>query len=196
MGQIYRYILEELVSRLESNEIPGTNMLKMRISDWVSRIDRQFEANLFSHVGIGEKSNTQTKELTNFEFCLVPEEIVEKVAPPNPEEHIERDFIVDKSSYVSDMYLSHDIHSRRAAFVNNYDGVDNHCISYFHHYIRDNKYCMNVYVRSMNYKDNFVFDCQTFNLAYHAGYDNAKLHHSYVKQGFIRVFVFSLHIYD
>jgi hypothetical protein len=169
-------------------------MLKMTIQDWKSRIDRQFEAGLFDKVEIGKKRKTQ--ELTNFEFCLIPEEILEEVSPPVEEELEERQFILSRSQDVFDQFLMNDINSRQGAFVNNYDGKDNHCISYFHHYVRNGKHSLNVYVRSMNYKDNFVFDCQTFNLAYKTVYDNLKsLYYDKVEQGFIRVFVFSLHIY-
>lgn len=167
-------------------------MLKMGISNWKSRIDRQFEAGLFTNVVIN--GTRDTKEITNFEFCLVPEKF-SLVTPPVEEELVEREFVLTKSAEMYDKYLSKDLNSRQAAFVNNYDGADNHCISYFHYYIRDNKLCMNVYVRSMNYTENFVFDCQTFNLAYNEVFENIELNHSEIESGYIRVFVFSLHIY-
>lgn len=173
-------------------------MLKMKIMDWKARIDRQFEAGLFDEVIINISSSPEkqrpTKEITNFEYCLQPEEIIEQVKPPVMEEYTERSYVIHKSIEVFE-YLKHDINSRQAAFVNNYDGKDNHCIAYFHHYVRNNKYCMNVYVRSMNYKDNFIFDCQTFNLIYSEIYNRVKKEYPEVEQGFIRVFVFSLHIY-
>jgi len=170
-------------------------MLKMKISDWQNRIDRQIESGLYEKVMIN--NNIETKEITNFEFCLIPEEIKEKVEPPVEEEIQERDFVLFRSENVYEKYLSQDLQSRRACFVNNYDGEDNHCISYFQHYFRDSKYCMNVYVRSMNYKDNFVFDCQTFNLAYNKVFERLKKQYGeVVNEGYIRVFVFSLHLYN
>jgi hypothetical protein len=169
----------------------------MKILDWKARIDRQFEAGLFDKVVIN--SSQTTKEITNFEYCLVPENIdnVDMVAPPDEEEWREREYIVERSKEMFEANLSLDINSRRAAFVNDYDGADNHCISYFHHYVRNTKYSMNVYVRSMNYTANFIFDCQTFNLAYREVFNRLKIkYRELVDQGFIRVFVFSLHKYE
>ena len=168
-------------------------MLKMQIENWKTRIDRLFEAKLYDEIVI---SNKVTKELTNFEFCLVPQQVDDKLNPPDPEEWIERDFIISQSEHVYKKFLSNDINSRQGSFVNNYDGIDNHCISYFHHYVRDDKYCMNVYVRSMNYLANFVFDCYTFNLAYDNVFQFLKKDYPDVQKGFIRVFCFSLHIIE
>lgn len=167
-------------------------MLKMTIADWKSRIDRQFEAGLYDSITVHQ--TMKTKEICNFEYCLQPEILTELVQAPIAEEVTERNFIINRSISVSN-YLVEDANSRQAAFVNNYDQADNHCIAYFHHYIRDNKYCMNVYVRSLNYMTNFVYDNQTFNLAYQAGYSMVKEVHN-VEKGFIRVFVFSMHIYE
>ena len=164
-------------------------MLNMTINDWKKRIDKQFEAGLFDEV-------SDTYELTNFEYCLTPENLTseELVEAPNREEDIERDFVIKGSVWATEPLLE-DVNSRRAAYVNDYDGHDNHCISYFHHYIRDYKHCMNVYVRSMNYDTNFVFDNQTFCLAYWAAHN--LLTTSYRLElsvySYIRVFVFSLH---
>lgn len=169
-------------------------MLKMTIDDWKARIDRQFLAGLSREVMIGGERDT--REITNFEFCLVPEIIKEFAIAPVEEELTEREFVMQKSSEMYFKYLSKDLNSRQGAFVNNYDGADNHCISYFHHYIRDKKYCMNVYVRSMDYERNFKFDCQTFNLAYDSVYGKLKEQYKEkVDLGYIRVFVFSLHNY-
>ncbi|MDD5649369.1 MAG: hypothetical protein PHF86_02980 [Candidatus Nanoarchaeia archaeon] len=169
-------------------------MLKMTINDWKRRIDKQFESQLYTKVLINNV--IETIEITNFEFCLIPEEIIELVPAPVEEEIIERDFIIKNSIFMYEYYLSKDINSRQAAFVNNYDDKDNHCISYFHHYIRDNKHCMNVYVRSMDYDRNFSFDCQTFNLAYKEVYNKLKKQYEdRIMEGYIRVFAFSLHKY-
>jgi hypothetical protein len=170
--------------------------------DWKSRIDRQFEAGLFDSITIGGVRGT--REITNFEYALVPEELKDLVPAPVDEEIIERDFIIKRSTEMYDQFLSKDISSRQGAFVNNYDGQDNHCISYFHHYVRDSKYSLNIYVRSMDYKRNFIFDNQTFNLAYSEVFkriskDNLSLMEAKgradIKSGYIRVFVFSLHEY-
>jgi hypothetical protein len=166
----------------------------MTIDHWKSRIDTQFDAGLFKQVLIN--GNRRTHEISNFEYCLVPQQLKELVPAPVKEEIEERDFVVSKSLEMYTKYLSQDMSSRQGAFVNNYDGADNHCISYFHHYVRDEKYSMNVYVRSMDYERNFVFDCQTFNLAYRKVFDKLKAQYGeHVASGYIRVFVFSLHIY-
>ncbi len=168
-------------------------MLKMNIENWKSRIDRQFEAGLYESIRIG--GNRDTREITNFEFCLQPEDCLELAPVPVPEEEIERQFVIRRSI---DMfgYLNIDFNSRQGAFVNNYDDADNHCIAYFHHYVRDGKYCMNVYVRSMDYDRNFVFDCQTFNLCYKEVFKRLKeKYEDFIEEGYMRVFVFSLHKY-
>lgn len=181
-------------------------MLKMKIDNWKKRIDRQFHAGLSDLILIDARKHpdllmekepviTATNEITNFEFCLEPEEVIREEHPPLEEETIERDYIVSCSIKVYEKYLSYDINSRRASFVNNYDTEDNHCISYFHHYVRNGRYCMNVYVRSMNYRTNFVYDCQTFNKAYNEVFKRLTEKDQNVKQGYIRVFVFSLHNY-
>lgn len=165
-------------------------MLNMTINDWKNRIDKQFEAGLFDDV-------SNTKEITNFEYCIIPEVLDKQlglVEAPYEEEVTERNYIIERSIEEVN-YLQQNKDSRKAAFVNDYDGEDNHCISYFHHYIRDDKHCMNVYVRSMNYDTNFVFDNQTFCLAYWAAHN--LLTTSYRLElsvySYIRVFVFSLH---
>lgn len=168
-------------------------MLKMTIEDWKKRIDRQFEAGLYKCIQIGKR---ETHEITNFEYCLIPEVIKICVGAPVPEEIIERQYVINATKERLELLLN-DINSRQAAFVNDYDGEDNHCISYFHYYVRDNKICMNVYVRSMDYKRNFFFDNQTFNLAYKEAYSKLKEKHGeQVEEGYIRVFVFSLHVYN
>lgn len=169
-------------------------MLKMTIEDWKKRIERQFEAGLSNRVTIKSGKPRDTNEITNFEYSLIPESF-EEVEAPVPEEVIERSFIVNKSRMMFDKFLRNDMNSRQAAFVNNYDGCDNHCISYFHFYVRDNKLCMNVYVRSMDFKRNFVFDNQTFNLAYAKVFESMKRQFSDIQSGFIKINVFSLHIY-
>jgi len=172
-------------------------MLQLSISDWQKRINKQFNFNLYQEIIIDNIKNTQ--EITNFEYVVLP--IIEDklVSVDNKEEYIERDFIICRSMYVCSKYflgdLIGDLNTRRASFVNNYDSSDNHCISYFHHYIRDNKYCINVYARSMNYSTNFVFDNQTFILAYNEVFNLIKRKYEFVDLGFIKVFVFSLHKY-
>jgi hypothetical protein len=162
-------------------------MLRLIISVWQKVINDCFLA--MSKEIIVNKN--LTKEICNFEYCLIPELIQDLVKAPIEEEYIEREFVLLKS-FEMGCILCKDINSRQAAFVNNYDSKDNHCISYFQFYIRENKLSMNIYVRSMNYDTNFVFDNQTFNLAYKEVYDLLK---NRIKSGDINVKVFSLHKY-
>jgi hypothetical protein len=139
-------------------------------------------------------SGKDTKEIINITYTLNKPVIEEELVKlPIDEEYIERKFIIDKSIEMYDKYLSKDMNTRRASFVNNYDGNDNHCISYFHYYIRDNKLNLNVYARSMNFETNFICDNQTFILAYNSIFE--KLDKKYnIEKGDINVNIFSLHI--
>jgi hypothetical protein len=76
--------------------------------------------------------------------------------------------------------------------VNNYDGKDNHCIAYFHFFIRDARLNLNVYVRSQNFDTNFIYDAQTFILAHQK---MEKILKKYYKLwgGLIHVYTMSLH---
>lgn len=179
--------------KLKVNIDDSVKMLK--ITDLKLKIDKQFELGFFNKVQV---SNINTKEIVNFEYNLIPEEFQEYVKPPVEEEQVERDFILFRSNQMYENFLSKDLNSRQGAFVNNYDEHDNHCISYIQHYIRDEKFCMNVYVRSMNFETNFIFDNQTFNLAYYTVYNNLKKQYKdyfKISPGFIKVLIFSLHIY-
>jgi len=166
-------------------------MLKLTIEKAKNRIERQFENNLYDKVRI---SNKDTFEKTNIEYCLLPEidDIKYLTNAPIDEEYVERQHIIKKSNNVK-QFIINDKFSRRASFVNNYDGYDNHCISYFHFYIRDNMLSMNVYVRSMNFDTHFIFDNQTFVLAYFDVYNTVKEKYSNVNFGYIKINIFSLH---
>ncbi|MBC8388187.1 MAG: hypothetical protein ISS28_01150 [Candidatus Cloacimonetes bacterium] len=162
--------------------------MKKTIREWEKLYrNKFFNNNLFTKT---------IKELSNITYKLnkpVIEEILVKM--PIEEEYEERDFIIKKSIEMYKNYFEQDIHTRRASFVNNYDGKDNHCISYFHYYIRNNILCLNVYVRSMNFVTNFVCDNQTFIIAFNKVFDIIKQKYNSVKKGYIKVNIFSLHKY-
>jgi len=166
-------------------------MLKLTIAQMFDRIKRQFGSNLYDEINVDTK---KTWEKTNFEYCLVPnlDDIENLVEAPNDEEDIERTIIIKKSEKMFE-YFCYDLMTRRASFVNNYDGEENHCISYFHFYVRDNMFSMNVYVRSMNFDTNFVFDNQTFMLAYFKLYELLKARYKNIEIGYIKVNTFSMH---
>ncbi len=138
----------------------------------------------------------ETKEIRNVKYSL---EInrdsfrnLDKQAPLQ-EELIERNFVIEKSLEVCENHLFYDLHSRRASFVNNYDLQDNHCISYFHFYYRNETLYLNVYCGRMNFDTNFMFDNQTFVLAYKKVFNNFEFHNMKVEYGSIDVHIMSLH---
>lgn len=169
---------------------------KLSLYDMYSRIERLFATNLGKSIMAknSRDGGTQyTLELTNYEYALIHTGIkfeTEVVNSTNQEEYVERSYILQRTEQIS-KYLKDDLYSRRASFVNNYDEKDNHCISYFHFYYRLGKLCMNVYVRSQNFDTNFLFDGQTFLMAYELMFNELKLNDS--QKGFIRVLTMSLH---
>lgn len=138
----------------------------------------------------------ETLELTNYRYTLDFDEISANLLSTNfknnnEEEKIERDFILTRTRDVSLHLLTHKA-TRQASFVNNYDGKDNHCLAYFHFYIRDEILNLNVYVRSQNYDTNFIFDAQTFLLACHL-MKQILSHDFNFKKTIINVHTMSLH---
>lgn len=166
-------------------------MLKLTIYNMRDRIERQFKNNLFDTIIVRNKT---TFEKTNLEYAIVPtrDDVQNLVPAPLQEENVERDFVVLSSIKVADNIIK-DKYARDAVFVNNYDGSDKHCISYFQYYIRDNMLSMNVYVRSMNFDINFIFDNQTFVLAYWKVFYKISPFIPNIGVGYIKVNVFSLH---
>ncbi len=140
--------------------------------------------------------NKKTLELLNFTYELYFENILHEnlklVKAPIDEEYIERKHIIEKSKIFTGLYMYKDINSRRSSFVNNYDEYENHCISYLHFYCRNDRLNFNVYCRSMNFDTNFIFDNQTFFLAYKTAYDELIKYKDF-KYGSIYVHVMSLH---
>jgi len=166
-------------------------MLKLTIHKMRDRIERQFKNNLFDIVYVKNKA---TFEKTNLEYCIMPtrDDTLNLVPAPLEEENIERDFIILSSIKIAEN-IRKEKYTRDATFVNNYDGSDKHCLSYFQYYIRDNMLSMNVYVRSMNFDTNFVFDNQTFVLAYFKVFNAIQIVYPGTQVGYIKINVFSLH---
>jgi len=143
-----------------------------------------------------DKKFQKTLELTNYRYILdfhkLPEKLViVDIKNKNKEEKNERNFILNRTRDVA-MYLLAHPESRQAAFVNNYDGEDNHCLSYFHFYIRDGGLYLNVYVRSQNYDTNFLYDAQTFIWACHL-MSQIIQHDFHLEKTIINVHTMSLH---
>ena len=140
----------------------------------------------------------ETKELRNVKYSIDIRsnlfEIENKrlIKAPLDEEVIERDYILRRSKDISsDLVI--DLHSRRASFCNNYDGATNHCISYFHFYVRNYVLYLNVYCRSMNFDTNFIYDNQTFMLAYNTVFQQLLSTRLVVGSGEIDIHIMSLH---
>lgn len=113
---------------------------------------------------------------------------------PVKEEEDERHFIITESYNWFEAF-EQEVHCRRACFANSYDGNDNHCLSYFHYTIRDNELDLFVYVRSMNFDTNFLYDNQTFQLAYFSLFEILLKTYPNLQRGTIKVLNFSLHRY-
>ena len=67
-------------------------------------------------------------------------------------------------------------------------GLDHNCLNTFHLYFRNNKLNLNVYIRSMNFDDNFIHDLYTFSMVLEKASDELKLN-----KGQITLFIMSLH---
>ena len=166
-------------------------MLQKTIQETKDIFEKQFNKNLFDVIFVKDK---KTFELTNLEYFITPtkEDVANLVPAPLEEEYVERDFVILSSLKIREN-IEKDKFARDAVFVNNYDGSDRHCISYLQYYIRDNMLSMNVYARSMNFDTNFIFDNQTFVLAYFKTYNSLKPFFPEIEIGYIKVNVFSLH---
>lgn len=136
-------------------------------------------------------------EIQNYAYTLErssaqePERL--KIEPPMSEEIDERAYIFKRTRQCLDFFKTSQ-NTRRAAFANQYDLLDNHCISYFHFMMRDGRLDLNVYVRSQNFATNWLWDNYVFE-------DALTILHGLLTQanidctiGCIRVHVASLHI--
>jgi len=98
-------------------------------------------------------------ELRDYYYVLEqdtgPERV--QVEPPLPDEVYERAYIFKRTRQCFEFFKT-DLNTRRAAFANQYDGFDNHCISYFHFLLRNGQLDLNVYVRSQNFTTNWLWD--------------------------------------
>ena len=168
----------------------------MKLSKIIRKIEKKFQNNEFTTV----KQNVNGEQFFfneiididyNFEF---DELLLHKdIEAPLQEENEERNFIVNKTCELYSNFFASDIHTRQACFVNNYDGKDNHCISYFHFYVRENFLNLNVYIRSMNYDTNFLYDNQTFTIAFNELLFKIKEYFLNVEAGNISCYAFSMH---
>jgi hypothetical protein len=171
-------------------------MSKLTIEQKIEKAFQSKVAKKIETYNSKDKKFQETLELKNYKYKIdfgnsPAKFLTEKFKNNNKEEQIERNFILNRTRDVS-LYLLEDKESRQASFVNNYDGKDNHCLAYFHFYIRDKKLYLNVYVRSQNYDTNFQYDAQTFILACHLM--GTIIQHDFsLANTFINVHTMSLH---
>jgi thymidylate synthase len=85
--------------------------------------------------------------------------------------------------------ISKDKNTRQAIIYNTHDsGLEHNCLNLFQLYFREDKLHLNVYVRSMNFDDNFEHDLYTFNILLNEACNKLML-----DKGHIVVFIMSLH---
>lgn len=168
----------------------------MKITTIIRKIENRFKNNKFVVV----ENNVDNQlyffhELINFYYNFEYNDKIlkEYIEPPLQEESIEREFIIKMSKQLYLKFFKKDLYSRRACFVNNYDGDNNHCISYLHFYLRDNSLNLNVYIRSMNFETNFLFDNQTLVLAFDKLLHELRYCNTNILAGNINCHIFSLH---
>lgn len=135
------------------------------------------------------KEVNNTKELLN---VVLSYESLEKtnVTPVMPIDKEEREWILKECDSVVDKLNSEESkYTRQAIFYNLHEsGLEHNCISTMHFYYREGKLNLNVYVRSMNYEDNFDYDIETFSIALSKVSDG-----THFEEGKITVFIMSLH---
>ncbi len=85
--------------------------------------------------------------------------------------------------------IKKDRYTRKAILYNLHESnLTHNCLSLFHLYYREHKLHLNVYVRSMNYNENFEHDMYTFDLILNKACKKLEL-----EKGQIIVFIMSLH---
>lgn len=164
-----------------------------QLKDIKHRIDTQVFPNNQSAITVDGRKTLEVVDIRYNYFALKLNKS-DLVPAPIDEETVERDFIIKRSLDMVPLFQQ-EINVRRACFVNNYDGDDNHCLSYFQYNVRGDKLNLTVYVRSQNFITNFLYDNQTFLLAHHELYMKIKKFHPKLERGLIKVNTFSLHKY-
>lgn len=100
----------------------------------------------------------------------------------------ERDWLYEEINFAIDK-IREDKYTRQAIIYNLHEsGLDHNCLNMFHFYFRRNVLNLNIYVRSMNFDDNFENDLYTFNLLLNKACNELML-----DKGQISVWIMSLH---
>ena len=128
-----------------------------------------------------------TYELNNVVITYNKYPKPEKDMPTKTDEE-EREWILEEINTAINK-IKKDRYTRKAIIYNLYESsLDHNCLSLFHLYYRENKLHLNVYVRSMNFADNFDYDMYTFNMILNKACEKLKLN-----KGQVVVFIMSLH---
>lgn len=130
-----------------------------------------------------------TKELLNsilsYENWTKPKQ--EQVSQTDEEE---RAWISKKIEFAIEK-IKNNPYTRQAVIYNLHNsGLDHNCLNIFHLYYREKKLSMNVYARSMNFKDNFEHDLYTFMLVLKKACDILEY-----EKGQVNVHIMSLHAF-
>jgi len=88
--------------------------------------------------------------------------------------------------------IEKDKYTRKAIFYNLHKSkLEHNCLNVFHFYFREELLNLNVYVRSMNFKDNFEQDMYTFDIMLNKACKKLKM-----KKGLVYVHIMSLHKFN
>ncbi|KKL05163.1 hypothetical protein LCGC14_2608820 [marine sediment metagenome] len=133
------------------------------------------------------KTVKNTRELNN--VILVFTEFYSPIDEPVTEKDEEERYWLYSKLDSAIKKIQENKYTRQAIIYNLHDsGLDHNCLNTFHLYYRQNKLHLNVYVRSMNFDDNYNHDMHTFNILLDKACDELSL-----KKGQIVVFIMSLH---
>lgn len=141
--------------------------------------------------------NKKCIEIVNHKYILTPSDNIsqkrpEALDPPIKEEESEKQYIIHQSKKCLEYFLK-DINTRKAAFLNSYNGLQNNCLAYFHYLIRNCQLQLNVYVRSQNFDKNWTWDNFVYSDAYIELLQILKYNNIVLYYGNINVFIGSLH---
>ena len=99
-------------------------------------------------------------------FCEYDESVVDStdIKPHSKEDEVERAKLLAKTSDYFDKYMADDVYTRQFVIQMKYDDdVDKaSCLSLVQFSVRDGFLNMNIYARSQNFENNFIYDNQTY----------------------------------
>jgi len=110
---------------------------------------------------------------------------------PTKTDEEEREWIFEEINSAINKIRRHR-YTRKAIIYNlHVSGLKHNCLNLFHLYYRKKKLYLNVYVRSMNFTDNFEHDMYTFDTVLNIACKKLKLN-----KGQVIVFIMSLHKFN